>query len=106
MQASPPVSWLFWFAAQWCAQPVRMNPVDHKNEGSEANLPRRRRQLSPDDYVSGVLAGDRGVLARAITLVESRAPIHQAQAQEIPQRLPPHKGRSQRIGITGVPGVG
>jgi GTPase len=103
---SAPVNWLFWFATQLCAQSVRMNPVDHNNEGSEANLPRRRRQLSPDDYVSGVLAGDRAVLARAITLVESRSPIHEAQAQEVLQRLLPHTGRSQRIGITGVPGVG
>lgn len=73
---------------------------------SEARLPRRRRMLSPNDYVSGVLSGDRGLLARAITLVESTSPLHEAQAQEVLQRLLPHTGRSQRIGITGVPGVG
>jgi LAO/AO transport system kinase len=83
-----------------------MDPVDHNVSGNKANLPPRRRALSPDDYVSGVLAADRGVLARAITLVESTSPLHEAQAQEVLQRLLPHTGRSQRIGITGVPGVG
>ena len=107
MQASAAsIGWLCCFAAQCIGQPVRMNPVDQNVSGNEANLPRRRRLLSPDEYVSGVLAGDRGVLARAITLVESTSPMHEAQAQEVLQRLLPHTGRAQRIGITGVPGVG
>jgi LAO/AO transport system kinase len=62
--------------------------------------------LTVDDYVSGVLAGNRGVLARAITLVESNAESHEAQAQEVLQRLLPNTGKARRIGITGVPGVG
>src|SRR5581483_10645322 len=37
---------------------------------------------------------------------ESTSALHEAQAQEVLQRLLPHTGRSQRIGITGVPGVG
>lgn len=82
-----------------------MNGVDQTG-GSGATPPRRPSQLSPDDYVSGVLAGNRGVLARAITLVESRSPLHEAQAQEVLQRLLPHSGKARRIGITGVPGVG
>jgi LAO/AO transport system kinase len=106
MQASAPVGWLFYLAAQMNARRMSMNRVDDNLAGSEANLPRRRKALSPDDYVSGVLAGDRGVLARAITLVESTSPLHEAQAQEVLQRLLPHTGRAQRIGITGVPGVG
>ena len=53
-----------------------------------------------------VLAGDRAALARAITLVESRRPDHRAQASELIQDLLPHAGRSIRVGITGVPGVG
>jgi LAO/AO transport system kinase len=83
-----------------------MSQAKENADESAANLPRRRRMLSPDDYVSGVMAGDRGLLARAITLVESTSPLHEAQAQEVLQRLLPHTGRSQRIGITGVPGVG
>jgi LAO/AO transport system kinase len=65
-----------------------------------------RRPLSVDDYVAGVLAGDRAVLARAITLVESNAPAHFEQAQEVLQRLLPHSGRALRVGVTGVPGAG
>jgi LAO/AO transport system kinase len=65
-----------------------------------------RRVLTLDDYEQGVLAGDRTVLGRAITLVESRRPEHQELAQELLVRLLPRAGGSQRIGVTGVPGVG
>ncbi|MCG8316649.1 MAG: methylmalonyl Co-A mutase-associated GTPase MeaB [Pseudomonadales bacterium] len=66
----------------------------------------RRRKLSSTDLVDGVLAGDRTVLSRAITLVESRNPKHFEQAQDVIGRLMPHTGGAHRIGITGVPGVG
>ncbi|WP_292887897.1 methylmalonyl Co-A mutase-associated GTPase MeaB [Nisaea sp.] len=62
--------------------------------------------MSVDDYVSGVRSGDRAVLARAITLIESRSPAHRAQAQEVLNALLPFSGDARRIGITGVPGVG
>ncbi len=65
-----------------------------------------RRALSTDQYVDGVLSGDRTLLARAITLVESNAPAHFEQAQEVVQALLPHRGRATRVGITGVPGAG
>jgi LAO/AO transport system kinase len=58
------------------------------------------------DYVAGVIARDRTVLSRAITLIESSRPEHQAQAQAVLLELLPHTGNAQRIGITGVPGVG
>lgn len=61
---------------------------------------------SIDAYVKGVLAGDRAMLARAITLVESTKPAHSALAQQLLQALLPHTGGSIRLGITGVPGVG
>jgi len=66
----------------------------------------RRRRLSVDEYVDGVLAGDRNVLGQAITLVESNANAHMEMAQEVLRRVIPHSGRSIRIGITGVPGAG
>ena len=66
----------------------------------------RRRVLSTDEIVEGVLAGDRTILSRAITLVESRNPKHFEQAQAVLAQLMPDTGGSQRIGITGVPGVG
>lgn len=50
--------------------------------------------------------GDRTILARAITLIESNAPGHLAQAQEVLQALLPYTGGALRVGITGVPGVG
>jgi LAO/AO transport system kinase len=53
-----------------------------------------------------VLAGDRRALARAITLVESTRPDHRERAEALVHRLLPETGRSIRIGISGVPGVG
>ena len=66
----------------------------------------RRRNLSEDDYVKGVLAGDRAILGRAISLVESNARAHHDLAQRVLTRLLPDTGKAQRIGISGVPGVG
>ncbi len=68
--------------------------------------PLRRRRLTVDDYVQGVLAQDRTILARTITLIESNAPAHMETAQRVLQQLLPHTGQSIRVGITGVPGVG
>jgi LAO/AO transport system kinase len=48
----------------------------------------------------------RRALAKAITLLESTRPDHRAQADELLNRLLPHTGRSLRIGLSGVPGVG
>lgn len=62
--------------------------------------------LSVDEYVSGVLSGDRSVLARAITLVESTNQVHHRLAQQVLDAVIDRSGRSHRVGITGVPGVG
>jgi len=67
---------------------------------------RGRRVLSTEDYVEGVRSGDRTLLARAVTLIESNAPAHQEQAQEVLSRLLGHAGGSIRVGVTGVPGAG
>jgi LAO/AO transport system kinase len=66
----------------------------------------RRRDLSVDDYVQGILSGDRAILARAITLVESNSAAHQELAQPVLIQILPHTGKAHRVGITGVPGVG
>ncbi len=66
----------------------------------------RRRQLTVPEYVEGVRSGDRAILARAITLIESNASAHIAMAQEVLRALMPHTGGALRVGITGVPGVG
>src|ERR1044072_4545610 len=57
-------------------------------------------------YAKGVVEGDRGVLSRAITLVESTRADHREQAQELLVELLPRSGGAHRVGITGVPGVG
>ena len=78
--------------------------------GGGENLPggggSRRRDLTAAQYIDGVLAGDRVLLARAITLIESNAPAHQDLAQEVLSGVLPHRVPSVRIGITGVPGAG
>ncbi|GGN14369.1 ATPase/protein kinase [Dyadobacter beijingensis] len=65
-----------------------------------------RQRLSVETYIRGVLAGDRATLSRAITIVESSLPDDRALAAEMLRGLLPHTGKSVRIGITGVPGVG
>ena len=65
---------------------------------------RKRRSLA--EFKAGILAGDRVVLAQAITLVESELPEDQILATNLIQEILPNTGRSFRIGITGVPGVG
>ena len=63
-------------------------------------------ELSADDYVRGVLSGDRMILSRAITLIESNSPAHFGRASRLVKEILPHAGASTRVGITGVPGVG
>jgi len=62
--------------------------------------------LSINEYVEGVLSKDISVLARAITLVESSKAEHQEISKQIIEKILPHTGKSIRLGITGVPGVG
>lgn len=50
--------------------------------------------------------GNRRALAKAITLVESKLDSHRVQAQEVLENILPNTGKSIRIGITGIPGVG
>ncbi|MEH7453735.1 methylmalonyl Co-A mutase-associated GTPase MeaB [Gottfriedia acidiceleris] len=72
--------------------------MDHENK--------RKKKLSEDDYVNGVLEGNRTILAQTITLIESNSSAHMNSAQNVLTRILPHSGRSIRIGITGVPGAG
>ena len=68
-----------------------------------------RPDFGPEDVdalADAVLADRRADLARAITLVESKRADHRAAAQELLLKLTPHAGKSFRVGITGVPGVG
>jgi LAO/AO transport system kinase len=58
------------------------------------------------ELAEGVRSGKRAAIARAITLVESRRADHREQAQQLLATLLPHTGGAQRVGISGVPGVG
>lgn len=62
--------------------------------------------LPLDTAVARLRAGDRAILARAITLVESRRPDHRQIAARLLQAVLPFTGEAIRVGITGVPGVG
>ncbi len=58
------------------------------------------------ELLKPLLAGDRRALARAITLIESRADRDQQDASSLLTAIMPHAGKSLRIGISGPPGVG
>ena len=79
-------------------QPPQVNPY--------LKLQKRKRMMTSGEFVEGILKGDITVLSRAVTLVESQVPEHQAIAQEVIEKCLPHAGNSRRIGITGVPGAG
>jgi LAO/AO transport system kinase len=66
----------------------------------------RRRKFTADDFVDGILRGNRTILSQAITLVESSLPEHYELAQAVVEKCLPASTRSVRVGITGVPGAG
>ena len=65
-----------------------------------------KKRLDLVTYQRGILGGNRVILSQAITLVESTLDSDQELADDLIQSLLTHSGRSIRIGITGVPGVG
>jgi len=60
----------------------------------------------PEQFIRGVRAGDRRLLAKTITLIESSLPSHQELSRHILDQLLPHTGKALRMGISGVPGAG
>ena len=70
------------------------------------NVTAARTEPSVDPLFAPLLAGDRRALAQAITLVESTRIDHRERADALLAALLPHAGKSVRLGITGVPGVG
>lgn len=67
-------------------------------------MPRPRLPLA--ELIAGVRAGNRSVLAQAITLVESELPADREVAQQLLEALLPATGRAIRVGVSGAPGVG
>jgi LAO/AO transport system kinase len=80
-------------------QPPQVNPNIYK-------IRHRKNILPADDYVKGIINGNINILSQAITLIESSLPEHNLLAQQIIEKCLNHSGKSIRIGITGVPGVG
>lgn len=66
----------------------------------------KKAELSVAEYVAGIKDDCRAVLSKAITLIESALPAHTSLAQQVIAECLPLSGKSIRIGITGVPGVG
>ena len=62
--------------------------------------------MAVHELVDGVLGGDRAAVGRAVTLVESNRYDHRAEARDLLDALAPHAVDAQRVGVTGVPGVG
>ncbi|MCP4747352.1 MAG: methylmalonyl Co-A mutase-associated GTPase MeaB [Desulfobacteraceae bacterium] len=60
----------------------------------------------PKRYIDGVLARERAIIAKAITLIESIHPAHHQLAMQVLDNLMPYTGKAPRVGITGVPGAG
>ncbi|MCD4681609.1 MAG: ATP/GTP-binding protein, partial [Bacteroidales bacterium] len=82
-------------------QPSSINPdAVEKYKSIKQNLQAVR------EYVDGILAGEIGIMSKAITIVESSLSGHQKIGREIIRSCLPHSGKSLRIGITGVPGAG
>lgn len=68
--------------------------------------PNRKNGPTLEELYEGVISQNRGLLARAITLIESNAEHHHQDAQTLLHKILPHTGNSIRIGISGVPGAG
>lgn len=86
---------------------VRIIPPDNAgSSGKKIGSSIRRKPLDTQEYIDGVLSGNRTILARAITLIESQAPRHRSIAADVLNALLPKACSSLRIGISGVPGAG
>ena len=77
-----------------------INPDFGKDLSKRKNLP------TIAELAQGIIAGNRAILSRSLTLAESKLDTHRQLAEELIQQLLPETGNSLRIGITGVPGVG
>ena len=65
-----------------------------------------QKKMELSDYLDGISSGNRMILSKSITLIESTRPDHHKLAEELIEACLPKAGNSIRIGLTGVPGVG
>jgi LAO/AO transport system kinase len=81
-------------------------PSSVNHEAVQQFIKKTKKKLSVQQYVDGILSGNRTILSQAITVIESSLPSHGRLADEIIDQCLPYSGNALRIGITGVPGVG
>jgi len=67
---------------------------------------KKNKEYTAQEYAKGIISGDRNFLSRAITVLESNKLSDSTLSSEIVRLCLPYSGKSRRIGITGVPGVG
>lgn len=63
-------------------------------------------KFSTKELLEGIRSGNKRLIAKAITLVESKKAEHRQQAEELLKEVMPFTGNSIRVGVTGVPGAG
>jgi LAO/AO transport system kinase len=86
---------------QGIEQPATLNPA------LSLGLHRfKKDKPSPEIFLQGILDGNRSMLGRAITLIESELPAEKETARQLINQCLPYSGKSIRIGITGIPGAG
>ena len=76
------------------------------DSGFKSYLGRKKKKLTEKDYLEGILSGDRVILGRALSLIESKRSDDNELSKIIVNKCLPSSGNSVRIGITGVPGAG
>ncbi len=86
---------------------TRKTPPD--GAAGSAGTPQHRpsgKRLDPETYAQGVLSGNRVLLGKTITLIESRLESDLLLARQVVDLCLPHRVSARRIGISGAPGVG
>lgn len=73
-------------------------------DGESVSRPTSGKNI--EELVNGVRTGDRVMLGKAITLIESTLPAHREEALSVLRALLPSSGKALRVGVTGAPGVG
>ena len=63
-------------------------------------------KFSTEELIEGIRSGNKRLIAKAITLVESKKADHRIQAEDLLKKIMPFTGNSVRVGVTGVPGAG
>jgi len=76
------------------------------SDGFKSYLNKKRKKITLEEYLEGIKSGDRVIIGRALTLIESKRRDDNEMSKIIINNCLPRSGKSVRIGITGVPGAG